>query len=239
VQSQGDVVAGLKSGLLIGLAFAALVLPARGGFSLEPARQRAALRLHRVPQQADFATEVPSPDARTLADWVASSADNQGLQFAILDKRGARLYVFNASAHLLGSSLVLLGSAPGDDSAPGIGQRPLAQIRADERTTAAGRFISRPGHDETGEGVIWVDYASALAMHRIKTVLASEHRFERMATASIADKRISNGCINVPISFFDSVVEPALGRSAAVVYVLPEVKPMQEVFRMVDALSTR
>jgi hypothetical protein len=58
-----------------------------------------------------------------------------------------------------------------------------------------------------------------------------EHRFERIATDSIADKRISNGCINVPIAFFDSVVEPDLGHSRAVIYILPEIKPLRQVFQ--------
>jgi len=34
----------------------------------------------------------------------------------------------------------------------------------------------------------------------------------------------------VPIAFFDAVVEPALGRSRAIVYVLPEIKPLRQVF---------
>ncbi len=153
------------------------------------------------------------------------------MPFAILDKRGARVYVFDPDAHLMGSSLVLLGSAPGDDSVPGIGDRPLSQVRSDERTTAAGRFVSEPGHDDSGDEVVWVDYHAALAMHRVKVVDPKEHRFERIATDSIADKRISNGCINVPIAFFDSVVEPDLGHSRAVIYILPEIKPLRQVFQ--------
>jgi len=98
------------------------------------------------------------------------------------------------------------------------------------RTTAAGRFVSEPGRDETGDKVVWVDYDAALAMHRVKVIDPKERRFERIATDSIDDKRISNGCINVPIAFFDAVVEPALGRSRAIVYVLPEIKPLRQVF---------
>ncbi len=130
----------------------------------------------------------------------------------------------------MGSSLVLLGSAAGDDSVAGIGNRPLTAVLPQERTTAAGRFISEPGHDEAGDKVVWVDYEAALAMHRVKVIDPKERRFERLATDSIEDKRISNGCINVPIAFFDSVVEPELGRSRAIVYVLPEIKPIQLVF---------
>ena len=232
-----DLRAGLKQGLLLGAALAALVLPTARPMAHSGARLTAGVAL--VPQRqvthAVFAGTNPSPDARELAEWVAFSGDNGGTPFAILDKRAARLFVFDPDARLLSSSLVLLGSAVGDDSAPDIGDRPLAQLGSHERTTAAGRFVSQPGRDDTGERVVWVDYASALALHRVKVVDPKERRFERIATDSITDKRISNGCINVPIAFFDDVVEPALGRARAVVYVLPEVKPLHQVFPRVAA----
>ena len=241
-----DVLAGMKGGLLLAVAMTVLALPPAGvtgpapgslrhvemGRGHESALSKRALR-------AEFGTLMPSPDARTIAYWVADSRDNQRSPFAILDKRGARVYVFDPDARLIGSSLVLLGSAPGDDSVAGIGQRPLSQVRSDERTTAAGRFVSQPGHDDTGEKVVWVDYGAALAMHRVKVVDPKERRFERIATDSIDDKRISNGCINVPIAFFDSVIEPALGRSRAIVYILPEIKPLRQVFQTAYDVTSR
>jgi hypothetical protein len=238
--------AGLKNGLLLGAAVAVLLLPPVGsikgvGVSSGKVDSRVAVALASVSRAspAVFDGVTASLDVRNIANWVAYTRDNGGLAFAILDKRGARLYVFDADARLTGTSLVLPGSAPGDESVPGIGSRPLAQVRADERTTAAGRFVSEPGHDETGEKVVWVDYAAALAMHRVKVVDPKERRFERIATDSIADKRISNGCINVPIAFFDDVVDYALGRSRGIVYVLPEVKPLRQVFPAAYALAAR
>jgi hypothetical protein len=239
-----DLRTGLRQGLLLGVAVAVLLLPPASPSQDRTAAPRAAAAIdgvsaapNRLTTRVLFEGVSPSPDTRELADWVADSGDNGGLAFAILDKRGARLYVFDPNARLLSSSLVLLGSAIGDDSAPGIGDRPLAQVRSDERTTAAGRFVSEPGRDETGERVIWVDYAAALAMHRVKVVDPKERRFERIATDSITDKRISNGCINVPLTFYDAVVEPTLGRSRAVVYVLPEVKSLRQVFPAVGAAA--
>jgi hypothetical protein len=231
-----EVLTGLKQGVLLGAAAAMLVLPPSGiarlaGFTAyNTARASSMSETPQRAPRADFGALLPSADARHVADWVVGSSDNKRLPFAILDKRGARVYVFDAQARLIGSSLVLLGSAVGDDSVVGIGNRPLSQVHPTERTTAAGRFVSEPGHDETGDKVVWVDYDAALAMHRVKIVDPKERRFERLATDSIDDKRISNGCINVPIAFFDSVVEPALGQSRAIVYVLPEVKPLQLVF---------
>jgi hypothetical protein len=239
-----DLRAGLKHGFLLGAAAAVLLLPPAGPLRDRAASPRPTAAIDDVSAAPNrrttrvlFEGASPSPDTRALADWVSDSGDSGGLAFAILDKQGARLYVFDPDARLLSSSLVLLGSAIGDDSAPGIGDRPLVQVRSDERTTAAGRFVSEPGRDETGERVIWVDYAAALAMHRVKVVDPKERRFERIATDSITDKRISNGCINVPFAFYDAVVEPTLGRSRAIVYVLPEVKSLRQVFPAVGTAA--
>lgn len=233
-----DVAVGLGQGVAIGTAIVLLALP----FALHQPRSAMVAPTHDVPRaegrsvgsaiprQADFVHNDASGDARQVANWVASSGDNGSRPFAILDKREARLFVFEPGARLVGTSLVLLGSARGDDSAPGIGDKPLATIQAQERTTPAGRFVSEPGHDTTGESVVWVDYGGAVAMHRVRVIDPKERRFERIATARTDDKRISNGCINVPIAFFDGVVAPWLLRSSAVVYILPEVKPLDEVF---------
>ena len=253
-QPTSEVATGLRYGLLVGLAALVLCVPpyravrtmspsanvstsAHVGAARAPGAFDGELDEYpATPQQADFAFASPSREARRVADWVAASGDNRGAPFIVLDKRGARVFVFDADAHLTGSTLVLLGSAPGDDSAPGIGTRTLAQIRSDERTTPAGRFLSVPGHDETGEDVIWVDYDNSVALHRVKVVDPKERRFERIASDRVDDKRVSNGCINVPIAFYDQFIAPTLGKRKAIVYILPEVRPLQEVF---PALASR
>ncbi len=78
--------------------------------------------------------------------------------------------------------------------------------------------------------MIWVDYQAAVSMHRVRVTDHRERRLERLASPSSEDNRISYGCINVPVSFFDSVVWPTLGGRPAVVYVLPEVKAFEQVF---------
>lgn len=214
-------------------SIAAVLLSATAAHSLHSVRFAP---LDALPEQtqvlrrAAFQDQQPSPDARRVADWVAESNDNGQAAFAVLDKRNARLYVFDRDAALVGSSLVLLGAATGDDTAPGIGNKLLSQLAAAERTTPAGRFVSEPGHDSAGDDVIWVDYDAAIAMHRVHEYAPGERRFERIATPSADDKRISNGCINVPATFYDAVVKARLGAAYAVVYVLPEVKPLREAF---------
>ena len=138
----------------------------------------------------------------------ATTDDHHGLPFAVVDKVGAQVFVFDAAGALLGAAPVLLGLAKGDDSVPGIGDRPLAHILPSERTTPAGRFVVEIGHNLHGHTVVWVDYSAAISMHAVVTSNPAEHRLDRLATPTIADNRISYGCINVPTVFFNAVVVP-------------------------------
>jgi hypothetical protein len=188
---------------------------------------------------ADFGSQRPSPEARSLVDWVAGSHDNASLDFVVIDKKHATVFVFDAQARLRASSPVLLGAARGDDSVPGIGERPLALVRPYERTTPAGRFVAELGRNTIGDNVVWVDYDAAVSMHRVRTSNPSEHRLERLATPSIADNRISYGCINVPVAFFEAYIEPVFAQHPAIVYVLPEIKSAQQVFGLPQIVAVR
>jgi hypothetical protein len=235
IADRAGIYAGLKQGVLIGVAVLAVTLQPSGSATSRPASRDAPAALASaspaaMPRSAEFGATEPGADARGIADWVATSRDNRQLAFAILDKRAAQLYVFDADARLVGTSRVLLGAAPGDDTVAGIGQRPMDQVRPEEKTTPAGRFISHPGRNASGEEVIWVDYGAAVSMHRVRIVDPKERRLERLATGAAEDRRISYGCINIPVEFFDAVMKPMLGASPAVVYVLPERKALAEVF---------
>lgn len=183
---------------------------------------------------ADFGSEPPSPDARHLADWIAHSRDNENADFILVDKRNAKTYVFDANARLRGASPVLLGAAVGDETVPGIGTRPIAQVRPEERTTPAGRFVAERGRNLKGEDVVWVDYDAAVSMHRVRATKPVERRLERLATPTVDDNRISYGCINVPVAFYETYVRPTVATRRAIVYVLPESKPVQQVFGSYD-----
>ena len=171
-----------------------------------------------------------SNDARQVIDWVAATGDNHGMPFVIVDKKAAEVFVFDGQGRLLGATPVLLGLARGDDSAPGIGDRELSQIRPSERTTPAGRFVASLGYGLGKEDILWVDYKTALALHRVLGAGSREHRLERLGAASPLDRRITFGCINVPVSFYDRIVHPAFTGTSGVVYILPEIKSIAEVF---------
>lgn len=192
----------------------------------------AAVGLRTAFAAADFGEMQPSADARRVADWAAASNDAKGLPFAIIDKRGARLYVFDPIGRLQGAAPVLLGLARGDDSVPGIGERKIADIRPHERTTPAGRFVAEHGRNHKGEDIVWIDYDAAVSMHRVRPVDPKERRLQRLASPTPSDNRISYGCVNVPTTFYDKVLRRTFSTRHAIVYVLPETRPLHEVFRL-------
>lgn len=187
-------------------------------------------------QRADFGREQPSRDTRLVANAVVASGDNEGGHFIILDKVNARVYVFEPNGKLRASAPALLGMARGDDTVPGIGDKKIADIKPEERTTPAGRFIAEMGQSSSrGEDVVWVDYDSAVSMHRVVTTNPKERRLQRLATRTAKDNRISYGCINLPKAFYETWVGPTVSRSPTVIYVLPETRSPSEVFAFVDA----
>ena len=247
---------GLKYGLVVGAVALAVLLPLRAWLMQPPARQAAqtppAAAQRPIadlpaapapatappplrPRTAEFAGEPASADAKRLAGWVMASADHGNRFFAILDKKNAKVFVFQPDGRLLGATPVLLGYAAGDDSVAGIGQRPIAEVRPEERTTPAGRFMAEPGRNTGNEEVLWVDYEAAVSMHRVRLNNPAERRAERLASPSPKDNRISYGCINMPPAFFETTLWPNFRQRGGIVYVLPEVKSLTQVF---PALAT-
>ena len=179
---------------------------------------------------ADFGDHQASPEARHVAQWIGESGDNAGLPFMLIDKVSARVFVFDASGRLKGHDAALLGSARGDKTAAGIGNLSLSAIRPEDRTTPAGRFVAHLDKDIKGRGVLLIDYDASIALHPVVPGTSRERRAERLNSTTPDDNRISFGCINVPPSFFDSVVAPAFKRTAGIVYILPETIAASELF---------
>jgi hypothetical protein len=193
-----------------------------------PAPQRAAVDT--LARKLDFGAVKAPGDVHRVAAWAVREANNGDRPFAIVDKRRAQVYVFAPGGRLLGASPVLLGYAAGDHSVEGIGNKPIDQIKPQERTTPAGRFESTPGRNSLGHDVVWVDYDAAVSMHRVRATNPKERRLERLASKTAADNRISWGCINVPVAFFDGTVWPHIGQGRGVVYVLPEREALTAFF---------
>jgi hypothetical protein len=178
------------------------------------------------PARADFRGETAPVAVRRMADWVVTSADHGSLPFAIIDKKAAEVFVFDRQGQILGHAPVLLGLGVGDDSAPGVGDKPLSAIAPKDRTTPAGRFTASLDH---GAHYLWVDTKNNIALHRVVKGRPQDHRRERLASPTPLDNRISFGCINVPVDFFDKTVVPTF-KGKGIVYILPEVKATRDFF---------
>lgn len=162
-----------------------------------------------------------------VAGWAIATGDHGDLPFAIVDKHAAQILVFDASGKLRGMAPVLIGSATGDHSAPGVGDRELSDIPLGDRTTPAGRFFAAYGPAIGGKTVLWVDYATAVSLHPVLETSRTERRRERLASPEPDDNRVTHGCINVSPAFYRQVVRPVL-RKQAIFYVLPDVMSVRE-----------
>jgi hypothetical protein len=203
---------------LTGLVVAAWV-------TLSPAGASAA-----SPDAAPDSDRSLSADAQYLHRWALATGDHDQQPFAVVDKRSARIFVFDGAGRLVGADDVLLGQAPGDRSAGAVSDADLARLPWADRTTPAGRFASQPGRNLNGEAIVWFDYDAALAIHRVRVDSLQAHRLASLASATPADNRASLGCVVVAPAFYDAVLLPTLGRQRGVVYVLPETQPAQALF---------
>jgi hypothetical protein len=181
------------------------------------------------PAAEDAAAAMPSEAAARVADWVAASGDNGSAPYIILDKNAAALFLFDAKGKPIGQAPVLIGVAPGDDATPGVGSKSLAEIGPAERTTPAGRFLAKFGVAAGRQKVLWVDYATSVAIHPIPKGNSKERRRQRLLSKTAEDNRITFGCINVPLAFYTKSVRPAF-RKGGLVYILPDTKPIETVF---------
>jgi len=221
------VTASLRNAALLGAVTAMLAFPLAMSLRTKTpvAPAAAAVSVH-----ARFGQESASADVRHMADWVLHSQDNRQMAFVIVDKKDAKVYVFDARGRLKAATPALMGAAQGDDTVPGIGDKPLSQVKPEEKTTPAGRFVAELGMNTGGEDIVWVDYDAAVSMHRVRANVKSERRLERLASATPDDNRISFGCINLPPAFYEQVLRPAVQNGGAVIYVLPEVHSLPQTF---------
>ncbi len=220
---------------LAGLALTVLVLA--------PATAQAAAKTaaaERSPTGQDAAPTEPEEEQRSeaatrVATWVAASGDHGKLPYIIVDKPSAQLILFDAKGKQLGTAPVLLGIALGDEATPGIGSKNLSEIGPAEKTTPAGRFLAKFGVAAGRQRVLWVDYATSVALHPIPPGNPKDRRKERMLSKTIDDNRITYGCINVP-KVTHARISTLFRKRGGYVYILPDQKPLEDVFPPLHAL---
>lgn len=227
---RGRLTPGLKFSLSFTIFVAAAGFLLLGNAATAAGRAEPAIEVAASSQASPVVPDPRRGDGAALLKWIVDSGDNLGLPFLIVDKIHASVIAFQPDGSRIGSAAALIGLAPGDVSPPGIGERRLADISPAERITPAGRFIAALGNDLGRANVLWVDYDEGISIHRVIIGNPKDRRKERLATARVDDNRISYGCINVPVGFFDRVVGPLFAGTNGIVYVLPDSRPLAEVF---------
>ncbi|MFC5497732.1 L,D-transpeptidase [Caenimonas terrae] len=177
------------------------------------------------------ATSAPTltGDAACALQWVTARRDNRDRAFAIVDKKEGKIYVFDRKGRLAGTSPALVGKSSGDMDEPGVGHLEVSQLTTEQRKTPAGRFNSLPAADHAAE-IIWFDYDAGLAIHQLASDSTYVPRMSRLRSPDPAGRRITAGCVAVPVEFFAKIVRPVLGARAGVVYVLPDTLPINDFF---------
>ena len=178
---------------------------------------------------------VQTQEAARLVEWISVSGDNGQLPYIVIDKRSAAMLLFDSGGTLLGETPVLIGVGEGDDSTPGVGGMSLNDIGPAERTTPAGRFVSRLGRAAGWNSVLWVDYSTSVALHAVPQDNKKDRRPQRLVSTTIDDNRITFGCINIDTAFYLKKVKPTF-QKGGIVYILPEIKSLDEVFPRVRLL---
>jgi hypothetical protein len=176
-----------------------------------------------------------------LAQKVAEHALNKGngSAFIVVDKPNQMLYAFNKDGVLIDKAVTLTGKAIGDVRDK-MGLSPW-EVPAAKQVTPAGKF--------TGKFQLSKDYGSIIAMeetregnkavlavHRVALHNTSQNREGRMASPTVEDNRISQGCVNVPSQFYDSVLAPNF-QGESQIYVMPDQSDAVGYFGIQDTVT--
>ena len=179
--------------------------------------------------RADFRGVTHSAEARHIADWALHAGDHEGLPFIVVDKAHAKTYVFDARGALIDWTPALLGMGIGDTFEPGVTEMNMYQTKPHQRITPAGRFRAEEWQKPNGEWILWLDYSTQIALHKLRPsqLALSQERESRLYSDDPSDNRVTFGCINVPPAFYDRVITPTFNETGGIVYVLPDSAPLE------------
>lgn len=195
-----------------------------------PRTANATLQFFDVPLAADFKGASFSADVRIVADWMLRNNKQESGPFIIADKSGGVLYAFDRAGVLLAKSSALYGKTRGDSLTEKQAALPISQVTNADKLTPAGLFRAKGADTVYGKGVVFAEYArTRLTIHQVFLGNKAEGRLGRLHSASMADHRVTFGCINAPAEFISRVVVPYFGGESVIV-VLPEMQSAVSFF---------
>jgi hypothetical protein len=180
------------------------------------------------PAAAVHPLQTAPADVKEVVRWITGSGDNTRLPFLVIDKPNARVYAFNPAGQFQGDAPVLLGMGVGDRML--LPSAKMSQMPPHTRITPAGRFVSKLSRDAKGKELLVLDYKAAFSLHPVVKGQPWEHRADRLASVTSGDNRISFGCINVPVPFYETVISRAFASTHGIVYILPETSRASAMF---------
>lgn len=207
--------------------------------AVTPARAAGEAHAAASVRHVDFRGDTVSPHVQRVAAWAVHSRDHGRYPFIIVDKLNAKATAFDPNGRLIRTVPILIGMGMGDTFPPGVTSMKMQDTQPWQRVTPAGRYLAEEGKTPDGKRVLWVDYDNAIAIHKIPSKETSQRRHERIKSDNPAEHRITFGCINVPVTFYDEVVRPHFKKHGGIVYVLPDSKPVEAVFTKIYNVPER
>lgn len=166
-----------------------------------------------IPTEANATT----PTETAVVQNIISQNDNQGKQFIVADKQAGTLTLYTPQGQQITSTPALFGKETGDS----ISINNATPSGRYDMNFIDGARIDGKGYGSSAQalsvnGRLQENNAGNVAIHR---VLPIENRQGRLNTPTATDNRISHGCINVPVDFYDTHLDR---KQDTVVYVMPE-----------------
>jgi hypothetical protein len=158
-----------------------------------------------------------SDKANAVNKFVKDSKDNDGKPYIIADKNAGEIHIMSGDNKLIATAPALYGKSIGDNHT--IGQTPAGafNINVINAPSAYGGNVAKFSTTQSGD---------IFSIHRVLNV-PGQDRQGRLMSPTTENTRISDGCINVPESFYDSFIEQGV---ASKVYIVPDTKSVSDVF---------
>lgn len=153
------------------------------------------------------------------ASTLSNLVKNEISPIIVVDKSAAKMFVYFPQDGTVLSGPVLLGKVKGDHIN-------LADFNINTNSpaiTPAGTFwANKKFSAKLNESILsFVEgHISFIAIHPVFTKIPAERRLQRLTSSETYDNRISNGCINLGLEFFNVIYAMLPSRSKLII--LPE-----------------
>lgn len=140
--------------------------------------------------------------------------------FLLVDKVEGRIYRISPVGEVIAEDTALVGQHRKDIA---VKAQYFENPDTGDKITPAGTFRIKKYLAERYGGIVLVFLEGpkyAAAVHRVFLGNPHERRAERLRSSRREDRRITNGCINVPVDFFNKWLEPL--PDGTLMFILPE-----------------